>query len=99
VIGDGDGEVLAGLVPGDHLADLDPDRPGAGELSVRPAKGLGRCSGKVQQPYRLFATGIDQHHVLNSQLDGTLGQYSLAAFGDLADDCRVTLSGGHKGQC
>src|SRR5277367_194651 len=32
VLGDGDGEVLAGLVPADHLADLDPDRPGAGEF-------------------------------------------------------------------
>ncbi len=30
-IGDGDGEVLAGLVLADHLADLDADRPGAGE--------------------------------------------------------------------
>ena len=29
VIGDGDGGVLAGLVPGDHLADLDPDVSGA----------------------------------------------------------------------
>src|SRR4029077_16734794 len=28
VIGDGDGEVLACLVPGDHLADLDPDLSG-----------------------------------------------------------------------
>ena len=26
-------EVLAGLVPADHLADLDADRPGAGELA------------------------------------------------------------------
>src|SRR5207253_4572037 len=33
VIGDGDGEVLAGLVPADHLADIDPDGPGAGELA------------------------------------------------------------------
>src|ERR1035438_3031510 len=30
-VGDGDGEVLAGLVPADHLADIDADRPGAGE--------------------------------------------------------------------
>ena len=28
VVGDGDGEVLAGLVPGDRLADLDPDLAG-----------------------------------------------------------------------
>src|SRR5208282_3866380 len=36
-IGDGDGEVLAGLVPADHLADLDADRPGAGELAALDA--------------------------------------------------------------
>ena len=32
-VGDGHGEVLAGLVLADHLAHLDPDRPSAGQPS------------------------------------------------------------------
>ena len=36
-IGDGDGEVLAGFVRADHLADLDADRPGTLEPASRHA--------------------------------------------------------------
>ena len=43
-IGDGNGEVLAGLVPADHLADLDPDGPGAG----KPAGGHAGDDGGEQ---------------------------------------------------
>ena len=64
-IGDGEVEVLGGLVFADHLADLDADRPGAGEPAGLDAgdEGGEQLLGGGQQVLALAGAVGGQHRV------------------------------------